>query len=104
MSGATAGEISSSYANLSVHYLIRADVIRTMKLKNTFIYYDFTPPTYTISVSSNNTNYGSVSGGGSWTVTISNFSKTITATPKDGYRFVKWSDGNTNASRSITIS
>lgn len=28
---------------------------------------------------------------------------TITATPPDGYKFVKWSDGNTNASRTITV-
>lgn len=28
---------------------------------------------------------------------------TITATPKSGYAFDKWSDGNTQASRSLTI-
>ena len=27
----------------------------------------------------------------------------ITATPAEGYNFVKWSDGNTNATRSITV-
>ena len=28
---------------------------------------------------------------------------TVTATPKDGYRFIQWSDGNTSASRNIVI-
>lgn len=30
--------------------------------------------------------------------------KTITATPKAGYHFVQWNDGNENASRSVTVS
>lgn len=28
---------------------------------------------------------------------------TLTATPNEGYRFVKWSDGDTNATRTITV-
>ena len=56
---------------------------------------------YTISVSSANTTQGTVTGGG----TFSEGSRvTITATPKSGYQFDKWSDGVTTASRYITVS
>ena len=55
---------------------------------------------YTISVTSANTDQGIVSGGG----TYSEGSRVnITASPKAGYQFDKWSDGNTQASRSLTI-
>ncbi|MBQ6864025.1 MAG: PASTA domain-containing protein [Clostridia bacterium] len=43
---------------------------------------------------------GSVSDGG---VAVPGKKITISATPDSGYRFVKWSDGNTNASRSVTF-
>ena len=60
----------------------------------------FAVDTATVSVSSNNTSYGTVSGGGTYDV---GSSVTITATPKTNYHFVKWSDGNTSASRSVTV-
>lgn len=43
---------------------------------------------------------GTVSGGGTY-----NYGATATlkATPSTGYHFVKWSDGNTNASRTVTV-
>lgn len=43
---------------------------------------------------------GTVSGGGSY-----NYGATATlkATPSAGYNFVKWSDGNTNASRTVIV-
>ena len=43
---------------------------------------------------------GTVSGSGSY-----NYGATATlkATPSAGYHFVKWSDGNTNASRTVTV-
>jgi uncharacterized repeat protein (TIGR02543 family) len=43
---------------------------------------------------------GTVSGGGTY-----NYGKTATlkAIPSAGYHFVKWSDGNTNASRTVTV-
>ncbi len=47
---------------------------------------------YTISVSSNNTSMGIVSGGGEYkegTIVI------VTATPSEGYSFTHWSDGST---------
>lgn len=50
--------------------------------------------TYTITV--NATAGGSASGGGSYT---SKQDVTLTATPDEGYRFVQWSDGNTENPR-----
>ena len=61
--------------------------------------------TYTIAVSSNNTNQGTVSGGGTFT---EGASVTITATPRSGYRFVNWTEAgssvSTNASYTFTVS
>ena len=56
---------------------------------------------YTISATSANTSQGTVTGGG----TYSEGSRiTVTATPKTGYAFDRWSDGSTQASRSIQVS
>ena len=55
---------------------------------------------YTLTVKPNNTSYGTVSGSGSYP---EGTAVTIKATPKTGCRFVKWNDGNTNASRSVTV-
>lgn len=55
---------------------------------------------YTINVTSANTAQGTVTGGG----TYSEGSRVnITATPKSGYQFDKWSDGNTQATRTINV-
>lgn len=43
---------------------------------------------------------GTVTGGGTYE---HGTSVTIKATPNNGYKFVKWSDGNTNATRTITV-
>ena len=67
--------------------------------KNTTYTATFIPNTVTLTVTSNNTNYGTVTGGGTYDYGTS---VTIKATPKTGYHFVQWSDGNTTASRSIT--
>lgn len=67
--------------------------------KNTTYTATFIPNTVTLTVTSNNTNYGTVTGGGTYNYGTS---VTIKATPKTGYHFVQWSDGNTTASRSIT--
>ena len=56
---------------------------------------------YTLSVTSANTAQGTVTGGG----TYSEGSRVnITATPKSGYQFDKWSDGNTQATRTVQVS
>lgn len=56
--------------------------------------------TYTINVNSANTSMGTVSGGGTFT---SGQQTTISATPKNGYRFVRWNDNNTQNPRTITV-
>ena len=58
------------------------------------------PYTITVNVASGQTDMGTVSGGGTFDY---NTQQTITATPKDHYHFVKWNDGNTDASRTITV-
>ena len=58
------------------------------------------PQQYTISVVSANETMGTVTGGG---VYDEGTILTITATPNQGYRFVSWNDGNTNSSRTITV-
>ncbi len=74
--------------------------------KSVKIYYvdltvDYTPPQYTISTAVNPSGSGSVSGGGTYD---SGSTVTLTATPASGYRFVRWSDNNTSATRSVTVS
>lgn len=56
---------------------------------------------YTISVGVNNSGMGTATGGGTYNYGAT---ATLTATAKSGYRFVNWSDGNTSASRSVTVS
>lgn len=43
---------------------------------------------------------GTVSGGGTYEYGAS---VTLTATPSEGYKFVQWSDGNTSAKRTFTV-
>lgn len=53
---------------------------------------------YTVTLTSNGN--GTVSGGGTYTY---GSTANISATPNSGYKFVQWSDGDTNASRSFTV-
>lgn len=55
---------------------------------------------YTITVNSNNTAWGTVTGGGTY---AENATATLTATAKEGYKFVQWNDGNTSNPRTITV-
>ncbi len=57
-------------------------------------------PIYNVTVNSNNTTMGTVSGGGTYEegTTI-----TLTATANNGYHFDHWSDGNTQNPRTITV-
>ena len=73
----------------------------TVPTGNVTYYARFTINSHTLTVNTNNSSYGTVSGGGTYNYGTSH---TITATPTgDCYRFVQWNDGNTNASRSITM-
>ena len=67
-------------------------------IKNVTVAVDYTVNKRTLTVSA--AEGGTASGGGTFesgTVT------TITAVPKEGYRFVKWSDGDTNAVRQVSV-
>lgn len=55
---------------------------------------------YTVSVSSTNTSMGTVSGGGEYE---EGATATVTATPKSGYKFTKWSDGSKKNPYSFTV-
>ncbi len=55
---------------------------------------------YDLTVQANNETYGTVTGGGTYDY---NTAHTITATPKSGFKFVKWNDDNTENPRSVTI-
>lgn len=58
------------------------------------------PTQYTLTVLSNNDNWGNVTGGGTYPA---GSTATIKALPYSGYRFVQWQDGNTNATRNVTV-
>lgn len=55
---------------------------------------------YTLALASSNAAHGSVSGAGEYE---EGSTVTIRATPNSGYRLKQWSDGNTNATRQITV-
>ena len=55
---------------------------------------------YTLTVNSADTNKGTVTGGGTYT---EGSKVNVSATPKSGYVFDKWSDGVTTASRQVTV-
>lgn len=79
-------------------------VVNNSVATETFHVYDisivvtYTIPTYTLTVNAGTG--GTVSGGGTYNV---DSTQTITATPNAGYRFVSWNDGNTSASRTVTV-
>ena len=58
---------------------------------------EFAINVYTVTLSAEN---GTVTGAGEYN---HGTEVTLTATPNEGYRFVKWSDGDTNATRTITV-
>ena len=55
---------------------------------------------YTVTVLSDNESMGSVYGGGQL---LENTCTIISALANDGYHFVQWSDGNTNATRTVYV-
>lgn len=57
-------------------------------------------PTYTITVQSNNDNWGTVTGSGTY---AEGTEVTLTATAADGYRFVQWNDAVTDNPRTVTV-
>lgn len=88
--------LSTPYPKIAVYYdsttrrLYHCDMFK--------VAFEFYIPTYTLTVNSGTG--GTVTGGGTFE---NGTTTTITATPNTGYIFVKWNDGNTNASRSVTV-
>lgn len=72
----------------------------TIVTTNHTLYANWTVNNYTISTLVTPSGTGSITGGGTY-----NYGSTITltATANKGYKFVKWSDGTTTASRSIYV-
>ena len=75
--------------------LIKSSVGRCYE---SYIELDYTIPDYTLTLTA--TEGGTVTGGGTYE---SGTTATLTATPSDGYKFVQWSDGDTNATRTVTV-
>ena len=99
----SAGLVGVLSNNYPVYYLLadcHSTVIRKFSLKNASLYYEFTYPTFTIKVSAEG--QGDVSGGGTWDVKKTTQTKTITATPKTGYKFLHWVDNRGNTYKDAT--
>ena len=78
-------------------------ITTSQKVKGTVTYYaqyNETVNKYTISTSVSPTGSGTVTGGGTYDY---NKSVSLTASANSGYKFSKWSDGNTSNPRSITV-
>lgn len=67
---------------------------------NVTLYAHWTPIPYTITVNSSNVSQGTAAGGGTYDYGTNH---QITATPNECYQFTKWSDGNTDNPRTITV-
>lgn len=104
------GVINSGNANAGcvtsasyVQMIVSGTVRRKYYIKNFRYYVECTYPTFTINVKAGTG--GTVSGGGTYDVTVADQTKTITATPSEGYEFEKWvdSNGNTYTSNSVSV-
>ena len=60
----------------------------------------FSVRTYTLNVVSNNPLLGTVTGSGTYNYLDT---VTLTATPNSGFRFLGWSDGDTNMTRTVVV-
>ncbi len=98
-----AGYIKSSYGGTDanhirvrfIHAWLLTSYTYSTKYKITF---NFNKPRAIVTVSKSGE--GTVTGAGTYHY---GDTYTIKATPATGYKFVKWSDGNTNASRTFTV-
>ncbi len=76
---------------------------RNVTIANSYVslyaYFESTTQ-YTVTASPNNSAYGTVTGSGAYDARSS---CTLRATPNDGYLFTGWSDGNTQNTRTFTV-
>lgn len=70
-------------------------------LNEIYVTIEYEVPLFQITVTANPTTGGTVTGGGTYE---NGTSVTLTATPNTGYKFKQWSDGNTSATRTVTVS
>lgn len=88
--------INASYPNVSVYY--KSTLGKGYHCDRFSVKYTYSIPTYTLTVTAGTG--GTVSGGGTYN---NQATATLKATPNTGYKFVKWSDGNTSATRTVTV-
>lgn len=93
-------------ANSHYHFVSWNDSVttatRTITMGDEDVTYTatFAPDRYTITVVSANVDFGTVTGGGEYEYLEE---VEISATPNNGYLFVKWSDNNTEATRTVVV-
>ena len=77
------------------------ELVRTIEVTENASYTaTFTPKAFQVSVLSNNEEMGYVYGGGSF---YYKSTATVTAVPKEGYRFLRWSDDNAELEHNIYV-
>lgn len=95
------------YLNVRTYFTFSSAVSSrvVVDFKNRKVEITYLPPTVIVKAEVNGIG-GTVSGGKTLTLTNADteYSTTLTAMPNSGYKFVKWSDGNTNATRTVTYS
>lgn len=95
----TAGKILSAGSDASEFGFSSADDITSVWYVyeiNGYVAEDL----YTVTVTSNNSAYGTLSGAGNYT---GGSTATISVTPAAGYKFLSWTDGNINDEREIIV-
>lgn len=87
--------------NLRVRFVIGSTSSSTSthcRVYDNYVVVNYKIPGYIITVNAGTG--GTVSGGGEYD---NGTTATLTATPSTGYKFKQWSDGDTNATRTITV-
>lgn len=91
-------QLTTAYGDIIFNVYTSSGGSRTCKINNVYLDVTYTIPTFTLTVTAGTG--GTVSGGGTYE---SGKTATLTATPNTGYKFVQWSDGNTSATRTVTV-
>ena len=89
----------STSLNLYAYHTFKLFDNANWKLTNIKITANYTEK-YTVTVSSNNSNYGYTTGSGTYS---SGTALTMSAHPYAGYKFVQWSDGVTSNIRAVSV-
>lgn len=87
---------NTSYSRIAVYY--KSTTHRHYRDRDFYVEYTYSVPTYTVTV--NTGTGGTASGGGTYE---NQSTATLTATANKGYTFSKWSDGNTQNPRYVSV-